>query len=129
MDPNITLREIRRLVHGYTEIRENAPDRSSKVDGLMFCLTESFTDLDRWLCRGGILPRAWTTTTGNPVPVAASEIQIIDRTVLSAVIGTVLADLRDVGVIVGDIDVADEQIVSAIQARSTEFTDSQEVPA
>ncbi|MEU6584130.1 hypothetical protein [Nocardia sp. NPDC046763] len=57
-----------------------------------------------------------------------AEVHVIDRSALYAVIGTALQDLREVGVIVGDIDVADEQIVSAIQARWTVFTDSHEVP-
>ncbi|MEU6584128.1 hypothetical protein [Nocardia sp. NPDC046763] len=65
MDPNVTLREIRRLVHGYVELREDAPDRYIKVNGLLFCLTESVTDLDRWLRRGGVLPQDWATSTGR----------------------------------------------------------------
>ncbi|APB01696.1 hypothetical protein [Nocardia seriolae] len=128
MDPNITLREIRRLVHGYVELREYAPDRYTKVNGLLFCLTESVTDLDRWLRRGGILPRDWATTS-RTVPTATAEIQVIDRTALSAVIGTALEYLREVGVIVGDIDVADEHIVSAIQARWTMLSARSEVSA
>ncbi|MEC3952887.1 hypothetical protein VMT65_07585 [Nocardia sp. CDC153] len=61
--------------------------------------------------------------------VMMAEVHVIDRSALYAVIGTALEYLREVGVIVGDIDVADEQIVTAIQARWTVFTDSQEVPA
>ncbi|MFC7422343.1 hypothetical protein [Nocardia tengchongensis] len=61
--------------------------------------------------------------------VMMAEVHVIDRSALSAVIGAALEYLAEVGVIVGDIAVADEQIVSAIQARWTVFTDSPEVPA
>lgn len=64
MDPNITLREIRRLVHGYAALREDAPDRSVKVNGLLFCLTESVMDLGRWLSGGGFLPKEWDSNHG-----------------------------------------------------------------
>ncbi|WP_282783956.1 hypothetical protein [Nocardia sp. CC201C] len=59
-----------------------------------------------------------------------ADVHVIDRSQLYTVIGTALADLAEVGVIVGDIDVADEQIVTAICTRwPTVFTDTQEVPA
>ncbi len=59
--------------------------------------------------------------------VMMADVHVIDRSQLAAVVGVVLADLREVGVIVGDIDVADEQIVDAIQQRWTVYTDVAEV--
>lgn len=57
-----------------------------------------------------------------------ADVHVIDRSQLYTVIGTALEDLREVGVIVGDIDVADEQIVAAIHTRWTAvFTDTDEV--
>ncbi|NNH75868.1 hypothetical protein HLB23_39470 [Nocardia uniformis] len=59
-----------------------------------------------------------------------ADVHVIDRSQLYAVIGTALQDLREVGVIVGDIDVADEQIVTAICTRwPTVFTATEEVSA
>ncbi len=54
---------------------------------------------------------------------------VVDRSQLFGVIGPVLESLREVGVIVDDIDTADESIVDAIQSRWTVYTDSPEVPA
>ena len=62
--------------------------------------------------------------------VMFADVHVIDRSELAAVIGVALADLREVGVIVGDIAVADEQIVQAISTRwTTVFTDAAEVIA
>ncbi|QIS10743.1 hypothetical protein [Nocardia arthritidis] len=61
--------------------------------------------------------------------VMFTEVHVIDRSQLYTVIGTVLEYLREVGVIVGDIDTADESIVAAIQSRWTVYTDSPEVSA
>ncbi|MFJ4649787.1 hypothetical protein ACIP5Y_00790 [Nocardia sp. NPDC088792] len=58
-----------------------------------------------------------------------AEVHLIDRSALYAVIGAELEYLTEVGVIVGDIHVADEMIVSAIEARWTVFTESPEVTA
>ncbi|MFC9995849.1 hypothetical protein [Nocardia sp. NPDC127526] len=70
------------------------------------------------------------TQRGEGVMVMLAEVHVIDRSQLYAVIGTALADLREVGVIVGDIDVADEQIVTAIHTRwAAVFTDIDEVSA
>ncbi|QLY29263.1 hypothetical protein H0264_28870 [Nocardia huaxiensis] len=69
------------------------------------------------------------TYSGEGVMVMLADVHVIDRSQLYAVIGTALEYLREVGVIVGDIDVADEQIVTAIQTRWTVYTDSREVSA
>ncbi|MEV0292581.1 hypothetical protein [Nocardia sp. NPDC050710] len=58
-----------------------------------------------------------------------ADVHVIDRSQLYAVIGVVLEYLREVGVIVGDIDTADEQIVDAIQNHWTVYTDRPEVIA
>lgn len=61
--------------------------------------------------------------------VMMADVHVIDRSQLYAVIGVVLEYLREVGVIVGDIDTADEQIVDAIQNHWTVYTDRPEVIA
>ena len=62
--------------------------------------------------------------------VMLADVHVINRSELAAVIGAALADLREVGVIVGDIHVADEQIMQAIAARwNAVFTDAPEVIA
>ena len=58
-----------------------------------------------------------------------ADVHVIDRSQLAAVIRTVLEYLREVGVIVGDIHTADEQIVDAIQSHWTVFTDHPEAQA
>lgn len=59
-----------------------------------------------------------------------ADVHVINRAELATVIGVALADLREVGVIVGDLHIADEQIVDAISARWTAvFTDAPEVIA
>jgi hypothetical protein len=52
MDPNATLKELRRL---YKECSE-----SNYVEtGLLEDLAENFNNLDEWLNKGGFLPKDW----------------------------------------------------------------------
>lgn len=129
MDPNKALTDIRELITQYNEICPWDVHEQRVLVSILIELTDHVSGLDQWLSQGGFLPKEWEwARTPNPSTMAA-EAGVIDRSQLSAVIGTQLEYLREVGVLVGDIDVADEMIVSAIQARWTVFTDSPEVSA
>ncbi|MFI6867594.1 hypothetical protein [Nocardia sp. NPDC050406] len=76
------------------------------------------------------LGRSPSNAARKDVVTMMADVHVIDRSQLYTVIGSALADLAEVGVIVGDIDVADEQIVSAIHTRWTAvFTATEEVSA
>ncbi|MEV6098668.1 hypothetical protein [Nocardia sp. NPDC051981] len=129
MDPNAALTEIRNLIKQYNEIGVWDVHDLRDLIGILIELTDHVSGLDQWLSQGGFLPKEWEWARTPSTGATVAEARVIDLSQLSAVIGTQLKYLRELGVIVGDIDVADEMIVSAIQARWTVFTDSQEVTA
>ncbi|MVU77433.1 hypothetical protein GPX89_09250 [Nocardia sp. ET3-3] len=132
MNPNITLNEVRQLIQLKDELGLWKRDYDcNEAVRILIALANNVAALDQLLSQGGFLPRdwEWARTASKGTAVKLAETHILDRSQLSAVIGDALEYLTQVGEIVGDIEVAGEQIVSAIGVRWTVFTNSPEVPA
>ncbi|MEU6587025.1 hypothetical protein [Nocardia sp. NPDC046763] len=70
MDPNLPLQVIRELINDAEQLQQwqiSSHDHRQRLidkqESLLVRFAESFEDLDRWMCRGGELPRDWNSQT------------------------------------------------------------------
>ena len=63
MDPNETLRILRKLSVEINDLDESSPDTDLSDKAIEMATTFDF--LDNWICNGGFLPKSWEVKDGR----------------------------------------------------------------